>query len=611
MKFTDYKKILTAVLLSCVMTGLGLSEDSNSVVVEEPVAAMAADQNSAVVDVNAAVDGNNASAQVETAVVEVNEVPAATKVENTEVTSADLSSGDIQSLTFKRDMSIRDALRFLAAQYHRNIVPSLKVDGPIPITSLYDVTFDEALIAICGKDFRYNEEGGFIKVYTYEEWKKIQTDIGRMEHRVFTLYYITAEDAAKLITPLKSEFGFIAVSTAAEKEISGSTSNGANIGGSIATTGGGDSMAINDTIVMRDFPEYLDKAADVLSRLDTRPKQVLVEATILSATLTEGLEFGIDFSFLNGITSSGRPNGTPIATEGFSGTESGNGLTAIVTSGDFTAVITALESITDTTILANPKILAVNKQEGSMLIGKNLGYRSSTTIGQGGVATEGEVKFLKSGTQLVFRPYIGNDGYIRMEIYPKDSTAALDRQTGVPTEITTELKTNIMVRDGETIVLGGLFRDEMTTGRQQVPILGDIPLIGLAFRGTNDTLTKQEVIILLTPHIIDAAGQTNGEARANDVSRKRYGAMKEMQFFGRARMAQDRYIKAVDYYYKGDKAKALVEAEAILASHPTSLDAMRLKDKIVRETAGEDCKVTKRIMIDMMDREESTNWLKR
>jgi type II secretory pathway component GspD/PulD (secretin) len=326
------------------------------------------------------------------------------------------------------------------------------------------------------------------------------------------------------------------------------------------------------------------------------------------------MEFGIDLNFLSGqgfiSDIRGATGGTLIETVGFTGTQSGNGLAVGVTSGDVVALITALQSITDTTILANPKILAVNKQEGSMLIGKNLGYRSSTTVGSGGVATQGEVEFLKTGTQLVFRPYIGNDGYIRMEIYPKDSTATLDND-GVPTEKTTELKSNIMVKDGETIVIGGLFRDVVTSSRSQVPILGDIPLLGYLFRGSSDSSERQEVIVLLTPHNIDSPSQTHGDERLADTKRKYMGAVKELPFFHRARVADEFYNRAAENYTKGCLANALSDLNTVLYFHPTHLEALRLKENIIAQTSTNDGKAIQRIVLEQLESQESPMWLRR
>ncbi len=557
--------------------------------------------------------------------------------------SKDASADEsIQTIAFVKDMRIRDALRLLAERYQRNIVPSPNIDGVLSFTNLFNVTFEEAMDAILGPNFKYEQEGQLIKVYTKDEYKKIKSDEDRKIHKVFTLYYLTADEAAKLIKPVLTTSARVEVSTEAEDELTaaGGSGGAGGAGGTLGSGGGGDSLAMNDTIVVYDFPENIAKAQEVIKKLDIRPRQVLVEATILSALLTEGLELGVDLNLMAGVALVGQEaqegvidpvggtyltdpvpeqnpleqlgtiaTGTPIESTGFA-TMGGTGLRVGVRSGDFRAIITALETVTDTTILANPKVLAVNKQEGSVLIGQNLGYRSSTTISTGGVATEGEVKFLQTGTQLVFRPYIGNDGYIRMDIYPKDSSAALN-EDGVPTETTTQLRTNIVVKDGETIVIGGLFRDVVTTTRNQIPILGDIPLIGVFFRSTTDTTQREEVIILLTPHIIDSAGQTDGEARAADIARKRHGARLTMQGIARARFAEDHYIKAVELYMDGKIAEASSELDAALALRPAYLEALRLKERIVGEVSPDEVGRIERIMLDVIEKEEAPNWRKR
>ena len=538
-----------------------------------------------------------------------------TKLEPVEGVDA---GGDIQSLTFKKDTSIRDALRFLAAKYQKNIVPSSKVEGLITVTSLYDVTFEEALNSILGHNFRHDEQGNFIKIYTAEEYKKIKTDEDRMPYKVFTLYYVTAEEVKKLLVPIKSDKGKVESSTAAEKTLSGGGSSSGSSGGSGELTGGGggDKMAMNEVIVVYDYPEEIAKAQDIIQSIDVRPRQVLVEATILSATLTEGMELGVDLNFLNGVALTGiltqipAVTGTPIESAGFAGTSTGSGLKIGVTSGDAVAFITALETITDTTIMANPKILAVNKQEGQLHIGDRLGYASLTSQTSGGNTTS-EIKFLEVGTMLTFRPYIGNDGYIRMDIYPKDSSGSVNKITGIPNETTTQLKTNILVKDGETIVIGGLFRDQIDTTRNQVPLLGDIPFLGVLFRGTSDSSVRKEVIILLTPHIIDAPNQTDGQARAADIERKRYGAIRGLQWTQRSRLADDGYAKAVELYSKGDKTAAMNQLKGALELRPTYLEAMQLQEKIVAELGSADDLTTRRIMMERIEAEKSPMWNRR
>lgn len=551
--------------------------------------------------------------------------------------------GRLSLIAFEKDTTITDAIRVLAALYKKNIVPSPNITGTLSFTRLRDVTFEEAMEAILGQNFKYEQRGNLTNVYTKAEYEKIMADPARMVYEIFTLYYITAEEAKKLITPVLSGSGKIETSTAAEAGISvgssgssGASSSSSGAGSSMSSAGGGNSLALHDTIVVHDYPENIEKAAEVIAALDVRPQQVLVEATILSVLLTEQMELGVDLNFLGGVNlngdmgtetivaqnniSRGREASSPmlqvaegtagsaIETYGFA-TIGGNGLRIGVRAGDVTAFITALEGVTDITVLANPKILAVNKQEGNVLIGTNLGYRSSTTVGVGGVATEGEVEFLQTGTQLVFRPYIGNDGYIRMLIYPKDSSADLN-EDGVPTENTAQLLTNVLVKDGQTIVIGGLFRDVVTTSREQVPLLGNLPILGALFRSTSDLTQRQEVIVLLTPHIVKEPSETDGQARAEDVRRKRFGAKDATQIIGRGRLAEECYASAAKHYIAGDHEAAMRRLKIALTLRPTYLEAIRLKERIMAETDPSEVETLQRIILEDIDRQEASKWLR-
>jgi type IV pilus assembly protein PilQ len=539
--------------------------------------------------------------------------------------------GKLKFINFDKEncKSINDALRVLGALYKKNIVPSSNVDGPLTIRRLYDVTFEQALNSILGYGFKYDQEGNFVKVYTAEEYKKIKTDPERMIYKVFTLYYISAAEAMKLITPVLSGVGSIQGSSPPETTVS----TGESISGG---TAGGDTMALNDHLVIEDYPENIAEVEKLLKQLDIRPKQVLVEATILSATLNEGMKMGVDLNLLAGVSLDGTDatadlvsgdtvsrgtagttpigqlgqgiaNGSPIETFGFAASL-GSGLRIGITTGDVAAFITALETVTDTTILANPKILAVNKQLGQVYIGTKIGYNSQTTQTQ--TSTTQQVSFLDTGTKLSFRPYIGDDGYIRMDIHPKDSSGTL-KANDIPDESSTELATNVMVKDGQTIVIGGLFRDVVVTSRSQIPLLGDLPLVGALFRGTSDTTQRQEVIVLLTPHIIDEPEETNSDARVDDIRRKRFGAKEELQWAGKARLVEDRYAKAARFYVEGDTEAAMKELDYVLELRPSYLEAIRLKEKIIAETNPDELDNIERIMLGDIEREDSDKWQRR
>jgi type II secretory pathway component GspD/PulD (secretin) len=272
--------------------------------------------------------------------------------------------------------------------------------------------------------------------------------------------------------------------------------------------------------------------------------------------------------------------------------------------------ITALEQITDVTIMANPKILAVNKQLGQVYIGTKLGYREGDVETAGGGTQQGAVKFLDTGTKLAFRPYIGNDGYIRMDIHPKDSSGNLNAQ-GVPNETAAELSTNVIVKDGQTVVIGGLFRDVVNTTKKQVPLLGSIPLLGNLMKSTSDSTTRQEVIVLLTPHIIQTPDQLNSEARADDVKRKWSGARERLNWLNVGRQAEDSYAKAAGFYAGGDAQSALNELNWTLHLRPSYLEAIRLRERIVRDANGGNDEMIERIMIGNIEREDSEMWLRK
>lgn len=540
------------------------------------------------------------------------------------------ADGTIPVINFMKDAGIRRALGVLAATCDKNIVPTPGIDGELAFTRLRDVTFEEAMDAILGSNFKYEQKGNLIKVYTLEEYRKIKQDKDRMVHRIFTLYYISAEEAVKLVQPVLSSSAIVQGSTAAEEGVSaGKDGVGAEVGG--------DSIALHDTIVIYDYPENLDEATKVIANLDVRPQQVLIEATILSATLTEGMDFGVDLNLLEGVSLTGDAAtddlvsggsidrgttattpiqqiargtaGAAIETAGLA-VSGQSGLRIGVTSSNFAAFITALESVTDITVLANPKILALNKQVGTVLIGQQLGYRDRTSIDASGQATVGEVSFLETGTKLSFRPYIGNDGYIRMDIYPQDSSGQLNDE-GIPTKTTAELSTNIMVRDGETIVIGGLFRDAITTTRSQIPLLGDIPFVGVAFRGTTDTTVRQEVIVMLTPHIIERGMEVKSSERVEDISRKRFGAKEELQWIGRTRLVEDRYALAAKHYLAGDIDSALKELKTVLELRPTYLEAIRLKERIINESDPEQAAMMERNVLADVEKEATDKWLRR
>jgi type IV pilus assembly protein PilQ len=501
-------------------------------------------------------------------------------------------TGNLPSFSCK-DLDIRLALRLLGANSRKNIICTKEVSGTVS-TDLYGVTFKEALDALMRiSGYQYREKDNFIYVMTPQQYAEALKDEKKLSVRTFHLSYITAADAKALIAPAMSKDGTAVMTPPASAGIDPSK-----------TATGGNSLALQDILIVSDYDEELDKVAKIIQEVDVKPEQILVEATILRCTLTEENALGVNFNALSGVdfaklstvtdatslqalTTGGFTDASKTAGQLSTGTVAGvgnGGLSFGFFSNNIALFIKALETVTDVTVLANPKLLIVNKQRGEVLIGDHTGYLTSSTTET--VSTQ-TVQFFDTGTRLLVRPFIGRDGFIRMELHPEDSTVTIQQVTGntIPSSKTTEATSNILVRDGHTIVIGGLFRESTTHGRTQVPILGNIPGLGTLFRQTDDTTIRDEIIILITPRIVR---QENDEAISeqlkDDVERFRMGQRKGVGWWGRDRLAQIHIRQAKQDLADGRRANALWNVDMALSCQPRMEEAIRLKERIT-ETA--------------------------
>lgn len=496
-----------------------------------------------------------------------------------------------------RDQDITTVLRLLSIESQRNIIASPGVQGRVS-ADLYDVSFEEALEAIlASQNLRYRVAGKFVYVMTPQEWEALTRPQYEMQTRVFELNYLAAADAAQLVTPVLSADGTVAVPPAPAEGVESGPGDT-----------GGISTALGEFIIVRDRVEVLEQVASLLKQLDRRPRQVLIEATILRASLRENNDLGIDFTALSGVdfqmigsVSQGVQNITPGIVSGaqlnetsaivrtdFTAAVPQGGLTFGIIKNNVAAFIRALEDVTDVTVLANPKILALNKQRGEVIVGRRDGYLTTTVTETAAVQT---VEFLETGTQLIFRPYVTGDGYVRMEIHPKDSSGGLT-PANLPFEETTEAISNVLVRDGHTILIGGLFREGTTSGRSQIPFLGGLPGAGMLFGSQGDSTTREEVIILLTVHVLKdtPVEQEYFDTLAQGVERYRAAGRSALLGIGRERLAQAHYRWALQHLEAGRLDEALRDLDMCLYYQSRFEDALRLKERLLErriwETTG-------------------------
>lgn len=496
-----------------------------------------------------------------------------------------------------QNTDLAKVLQMLSIQSQRNIIVSKNVSGTVS-ADLYDVTFFEALDAILNSNgYGYIEEGAFIKVYTLEELRAIKEAARQLAYRRFELSYLNSTDASIFVQPLLSDKGTIAISADVDAGLKPDESNG-----------GADNWANAATLVVHDYEENIEEIARLIGELDIRPQQVLVEATVLQSSLNEDNAFGVDWSILADVNFSDFTNPLSIVDDLITGagdggfqpgdnkatairsnvgqTQRAGGLKIGVISDDISVFLRVLDEVVDTTVISRPRVLAVNRNRGQILIGRKIGYLSTTSTE---TSTTQTVQFLDTGTQLIFRPFVGKDGFIRMELKPSVSEGIVRDVTGsdgstftIPDQITQELQTNVVVRDGYTIVLGGLFREETTLTRRQVPVLGDIPIIGAAFKGKEDATRRSEITFLITPSIMRDEVLIAEGSRANElVNDARFAARNGVLWWSNDRLTSNHNLAAEEAIAAGDFELALWHIDCSLHLHPDQPLVIEMRERLL------------------------------
>lgn len=506
-----------------------------------------------------------------------------------------------------RGVDIGTVLEVLSYQARTNIVASAGVKGAIT-ANLYDVTLTEALDAILTPNqFAYRRVRNTIFVGTRDE---IREEMPKLETRVFRLRHLSKAEAMSVYSsvigaaPTQAETGSGAGAAAPSPFAPLSLGNGGS--------GRGPSAAEDDTpthqefLIVTDTPERIEALAALLKELDVRPRQVLIEATILRATLNEDNEFGIDFTVLGGIDfqtvgsvsdastnlqtgplpSSRLENTTLNVNTNLIQTPPTGGFSFGIIHNSVGAFVRALEEVTDVTVVANPKLVALNRQTAEVIVGRRDGYLTTTVTQTAAIQT---VNFLETGTQIRVRPIIADDGSVRLDVHPKDSNGGLTA-ANLPFEETTEAHANILVNDGHTVLIGGLFRERTVTSRSQVPGLGNIPIAGALVQNRDDATVREEVIILLTVRVLQDTPEDEGAFAGliDDVERARVGTREGVLGIGRERLAQAYFQEALRLAQSGEHERALLNVRMTLHNQPRHMAALKLRDELENRRAWDD-----------------------
>jgi general secretion pathway protein D len=260
-----------------------------------------------------------------------------------------------------------------------------------------------------------------------------------------------------------------------------------------------------NTLLVRANPAAWRSIRDVVERLDVMPMQVHIEAQVAEVQLTGALQYGVSWYFDNPF--GGAPVGLPSnagvrALEG--ATAAGGGLAWTFVNGGATAILGALDSITNVRILQSPSVLVRNNAEATFNVGSRIPVATVTVNpGTGSTNTLSSVQYLDTGTILKVRPRVTQDGIVFLDIVQEVSTPGTVADINGNVRIDTRrLKTEAAVQSGQTVLLAGLIDDNVTSGSSGLPGLSRIPVIGALFGRQTSNNTRNEVVVLITPTIV-------------------------------------------------------------------------------------------------------------
>ncbi len=278
----------------------------------------------------------------------------------------DVSMNDDKWTLLFEDSDIKEVLNAIGTEAGLNILMSESVSGLVSAT-LTDVEIQTALDAVLkSRGLVSRREGNIVYVGTHEELHFVEYGGDVISTRIYRLNYITALDMQSLITPMLSQSsGQVTVSTASEVGIA-----------SDSASAGGDSFSGEEVVMVRDFDGILAQIDELVAEVDRMPRQVSIEAMILSVALNDKSELGVDFELLRQKDTLRITSGTPLidlATAPFT-----DGLKMGFLDSSVFMFLNALETIGDTNVVASPRIMCLNKQRAEILIGAELGYISTT-----------------------------------------------------------------------------------------------------------------------------------------------------------------------------------------------------------------------------------------
>jgi type IV pilus assembly protein PilQ len=375
-----------------------------------------------------------------------------------------------------KDASLPDVLKILADRGDLNIITGPGVSSGRVSILMHDVPIDQAInLVVRAAGLAYERIGNSVLVANADALK---TETGLSSY-VVELKYAEAVEVRDALKKLSAD---------------------------IEVDPGGNRLIVVTS------PRVIAEIEQIVSVMDVPAQQVMLEARIVEVSTDAAKKLGVDWDRLN-------QQGVVIVEGADSSTSSPPGLIpgslpfrdfrdlgrAGRQAKAFNVVLDLLIHDGNARVLANPKIATLNGREASMLVGSRIPYIvTGTTFAGGGAAPVQTVEKEEVGIKLRITPTINSDGFITTVIAPEVSSVVgfTGPDNSLPIVSTRQASTTVRLKDGNSVIIGGLLSEEKTNNVTKVPILGDIPGLGLLFQHQNNTTSKKDLVIEVTPHII-------------------------------------------------------------------------------------------------------------
>ncbi len=348
-------------------------------------------------------------------------------------------------------------------------------------------------------------QGSGQQLYVYELQNAKASELAGILGNVFGSKSTTGLPGAEIApgnTPVELS-GSEQNSTAAVRSIS--------VGGDGSILSSGDKLEIiaddiRNSLVILANPQDYKMVASAIKKLDIIPLQVLIEASIIEVTLDDGLEYGVEWFFKNSADDYSGQSQLDLGDVGLGALTPGFSYTIINNATDIRLAFNVLATQSDVNVLSSPSLMVLDNQTASINVGDEIPVPARQSISNidPNAPTVNEIQFRSTGITLEVTPRVNKSGLVTMEIRQEVSDAVPTTSSSIdaPTIQQRRIESTVAITSGETIVLGGLIRDQVTNNESGIPGLYQLPIIGKLFGQTRESNRKTELIVLLTPRVV-------------------------------------------------------------------------------------------------------------